>query len=354
MSAITGTSGISEQQITDWINLTMGNDALMGVTNYVEDIQEHILLKDMFSGAVQNEGGTRDFVNFRAMIDHNHSGAVAKLYQPNSYIQRTKTIPAQIGARMFKDHFFLDSREESTQNKRSVMKRSVIERVAMELSWAAMMSEQFWGKPEDATDEESIYGIPYWITASATEGFYGMNPSGFTAGKAGIDATAYDKARNWTAHAAAVSEEDFLAKVRKCARNIHFVSVVDFKSPGFNGKRRMYCSEDLIDPFTALLKDMNQNVGTKFGFNEAIPTFGSVPVLWDANLDKRLVAESDPLQYLYLVDGNSLKYTYLEGFKEHYLPAKPVDDMDYTFRVRKDTIGNVVCTDLRKQGVITL
>jgi hypothetical protein len=234
------------------------------------------------------------------------------------------------------------------------MKRSVIERVAMELSYAEMMSGQFWNKPEDMTDEEAIYGIPYWITASLTEGFFGMNPEGFINGKANIDATVYDKARNWTAHADAINAEDFLGKVRKCARNIHFVSVVDFKSPGFNGKRRMYCSEDLIDPFTELLRDMNQNVGTKFGFNEAIPTFGSVPVLWDANLDKRTTAQSDPLNYLYLVDGNSLKYTYLAGFKEHYLPAKAIDDMDYCYRVRKDTIGNVVCTDLRKQGVITV
>ena len=44
----------------------------------------------------------------------------------------------------------------------------------------------FWNKPSTSSDNKEMFGIFYWLSYSATQGFNGGNPTGFTAGRGGL------------------------------------------------------------------------------------------------------------------------------------------------------------------------
>ena len=55
------------------------------------------------------------------------------------------------------------------------------------IGYAALYENMFWSKPADSTDATTMYGVLYWLVYSATTGFNGGNPTGFTAGAGGLD-----------------------------------------------------------------------------------------------------------------------------------------------------------------------
>jgi len=343
---------LSEKDIQDFMNLTYENRDLSGMVDYAQTEQNYSLYNFLTANPKTFDGGSK--FEFRIMYQTNDTVVPAGLYELETYSQRDKTIKAEIDIRKYKNSGILDYRELALQGKEAAVSRIVEEKMSMALDWARTMNNYMWGSPTNTGDTTSMHGIGYWIQTSETAGFNGGNPSAFPLGRAGVDSTTYDNAQNYTDHATVIDDSDLIPRIEMATRKINFQSVMNFKKPEFSSSKRIFASDGVIEPLKKVLKDSNMNVGTALSLSGPNLIFGSVPVVWAPGLDVRRAAQSDTDEYMYFLDTASLRLAAIKGFLNKMRKPRELSDRPYCYGFRQDSMCNVICTDLRKQAVITI
>lgn len=343
---------LSEKQITDFMNLTYESRSLNGIIDYAQSEQNYALYKFLTARPKIFNGGSK--FEFRIMYQTNDTVVPTGLYEEETYNQREKTIKGEIEIRKFKNSGILDYRELALQGKEEAVSRIAEERQGMALDWTRTMNEYMWKAPTDSSDTTSMHGIPYWVTTSNTAGFNGGNPDGFPGGRAGVDSNTYTNAQNYTDHASLINDEDLIPKIEKATRKTNFQSVMNFDKPQFSSTKRIFVSDGITEPLKKVLKDSNMNVGTALSLEGPNIIFGSVPVVWAPGLDVRRTEQDDTLEYMYFLDSSTIRLAAIAGFLHKTRKPKEVSNRPYCYGFREDTMSNVICTDLRKQSVITV
>jgi len=220
--------------------------------------------------------------------------------------------------------------------------------VAMMMSFFELLEKDIlWSKPATSADTKTPYGVAYWITKNATEGFNGGNPTGFTAGKAGIDASTYTRWTNWTGTYAAVTKEDLMRKMRKASRNVSFRSPLSHSTPAMGGMRNgIYTVEDVIGLFEELCEDQNMNLGNDLASKDGKTLFKGTPVTWVPALD------ADSTNPIYMIDWKTMGIGCMSGWENNMTKPYMVPNKHTVRRVDIDVSLNMVCTDVRRNAVL--
>lgn len=222
-------------------------------------------------------------------------------------------------------------------------------RVGAMLDMAEKLEEKLWSKPTDSTDTTDPFGVKYWIVngSSSTGGFNGTNPSGFSAGAAGVSSTTYPNWANWNAQFTNVTKTDLVTKWREAAVKTKFKAPVDYPALQRGDDRYgYYTNYDNIKELETIGEQQNENLGRDIASMDGKIVFRGIPITWVPQLD------SDTADPVY---GINWSVFYPVILKDEYLKE------DGPFRSAKqhtvsevhiDMSLNLKCCDRRRNFVI--
>lgn len=222
-------------------------------------------------------------------------------------------------------------------------------RASATISMARLLEEAAWGSVPDVSDKKTPYGVKYWITKSATQGFNGMAPGAHTT-KGGINPNDVEGWRNYTDTYQAVSKADLIKKMRKMHRKVDFASPVDIEDyrKGSGQRFRYYVNEETMSDVEDVGEAQNDNLGRDIGSVDGINlTFKRSPLIWVPYLD------DDTTDPIYALDHSTFYPVVLKG--DYLRESSPivVPNQHDARALFTDMTYNFLCLDIRRNGVIS-
>jgi len=341
--------GLAYNQIDDAVLLTQNKLIKRGAfVDMQTDLTDHVAVREMWkSRQKQFEGGEN--WEFEVQMDHNHSARTVGLFETDGSSLTDTMVKGEVDPRHVNAHYIYDKREKAFQRGGTAIVNLVKTRyVGMMVSLYELMEEILWSKPTDSSDSKTPFGLAYWVTKSATEGFYGVDPSGFSDGRAGISSDDYPRFANWTAQYAAVTKTDLIRKMRRAALKTHFRSPVSHAVPNLaEMKNGIYCNADTIGTMEEVLEDQNMSLGNDLASKDGRAHFKSTPITYAPKLD------DDSTDPVYMLDWKWLAVGVMAGWENNLSAPSKVPNKHLVMRVDLDATMNMVCTDPRKQAVIS-
>jgi hypothetical protein len=315
-------------------------------TDLQTDIMDHVAVRELWKRRQKVFAGGDDW-EFEAQMDHNHSARFVGLYETDGSALTDTMVRGRVQPRHVNAHYIYDQREKAFQRGGVEIVNLIQTRyVAMMVSLYEKMEEALWGKPTDSTDTVTPYGIEYWITKSTSEGFFGANPSGFTAGKAGISQGTYARWANWTNDYDAVSKENLIRMMRRAHRNIRWRSPVSHSEPTLGPKGNgIYTNDTVVGLMEEVCEQQNMNLGVDLASKDGRTLFKGTPITFAPYLD------NDTEDPVYMLDWKWLSIGILAGWENQLSPPYMVPDKHLVRRVDLDCTMQMIATDLRRHAV---
>jgi hypothetical protein len=214
------------------------------------------------------------------------------------------------------------------------------------IGWAALYENMFWSKPADSTDAVTMFGVLYWLVYNASAGFNGGNPSGFTAGAGGLDASSYSAWKNYTFNYAAVSKQDLITKLRTA------YALCDWKSPvdipdfrrGSGQNYGFYMNLATRISIETLGEAQNENLGKDIASFDGQMMFRRHPLVHVPQLNS--LTTSNPIYGLNwsFFSVEALSGDFMRESPPYWLPEQHNSQVVYM-----DSTLNTLCTDRRRQ-----
>jgi len=220
--------------------------------------------------------------------------------------------------------------------------------------FVVLMEEQMWTAPASSTDDpRPPSGIPFWLQKSATLGFNGGDPSGFTSGAGDIATGTYDKWKNYTGTYAAVSRDDLIEKVVNAMDYCDFTPPAEYPEIGGGPPDwGMYTWHEVIATMRRQLQAQNDNLGDDVARHSGTVYIRNVPVIWVPALDNSESGAYDSYKPFYGINWKKFEYFFKSGRNMVKHPPK-VAATQHTVRERHmDNWGNFVCYDRRQGGFV--
>jgi hypothetical protein len=248
-------------------------------------------------------------------------------------------------------------RRELLMNSGKSLIQRVVEprRIGAMLSLADTLENQVWGAPTVA-QTKNAYGLPWWLTASATTGFNGGLPTDHTT-VAGINITTHPNFKPYTAQYTAVTKADLISKMRNGAREIKFMSPVSSKdvTSGFGSRYRIYLNNDTLNSFETQAEQQNDQLGSDVAAKDGITTFHKLPLIWVPKLNEFdgttiTASTTTPTNPVYMVDMASFFTYVLKGDYLHETVRMSPTQHNVT-ETFTDLSFNFLCIDRRRNAV---
>lgn len=342
--------GIPFSQIDDIVNLTQENLVKRGAfVDLQTDLQDHTAVREMWKRRKKKFEGGNDW-RWDLQIDHNHSARTVGLYESDGSSVGDTMIKGIVSPRHVNAHYIYDQREKDFQRGGlAIVDYIKTKYTGMQVSLYELMEEILWGKPADASDEKTPYGIAYWVVKNAAEGFHGGNPSGFPLGCGNISSTAYERWANYTAQYATVEKTDLIRKMRRASRQVKFRSPVSHATPKLGGMGNgIYTNDRVIGLMEEVLEANNMSLGNDLASKDGRTLFKGTPITYAPYLD------GDATDPVYMLDWNWLVIGVLAGWENQLTKPYQVADKHLVRRVDLDCSMQMVCSNRRRQAVISL
>ena len=340
--------GLSYSQIADAALLTLNSFVKKGsFVNMQTDLTNHVAVHEMWKKKKKVFTGGENW-EFQVQMDHNHSAKPVGMFQQDSSALEDTMVTGEIPARHVNAHYIYDLREKAFQRGGAAIVDLLLTRhTAMMVSFFEYMEDMFWSKPTDSSDVLTPYGIAYWVVKNAVKGFNGGNPTGFTSGRAGIDSSTYPRFSNYTAPYTAVSKTDLLRTMREAHRVTQFRSPVNHATPDMGMGNGIYTNNDTIGLLEEVIETQNMNLGNDLASKDGQVMFKSTPITYTPKLD------DDSTDPIYMLDWSKMSVGVMAGWEDQMTAPYMVPGKHLVRRVDKDVSLNMICTDPRRQTVIS-
>jgi hypothetical protein len=340
-------SGIDFSDIDDAVLLTQNKLIKRGAfVDMQTDLQDHVAVREMWKNRKKTFQGGENW-EFEVQIDHNHSARTVGLFETDGSNLTDTMIKGEVEPRHVNAHYIYDLREKAFQRGGVQIVDLVKTRyVGMMVSLYELLEEILWSKPTDSSDTKTPFGIAYWITKSATTGFNGGNPSGFTSGKAGISQGTYARWANYTARYTNITKEDLVRKMRVASKKTKFRSPISHATPDVGMGNGIYTNIDVVGYLEEALEDQNMNLGNDVASKDGKTLFKGSPVQYAPYLD------NDSTDPVYMLDWKTLAIGVMAGWENNLSKPYMVPNKHNVRRVDLDATLNMIATDLRRQAVI--
>lgn len=312
------------------------------------DLTDHVAVREMWKGHTKTFEGGNDWT-FQVQMDHNHSARAVGLYETDGSSEQDTMAEGKVGPRHVNAHYIYDKHLPDFQRGGVGITDFVKTKyTAMMVSFYELMEEFLWSKPVDSSDLITPFGIAYYVTKNSSEGFNGGNPTGFTAGRCNISTTDYTRWANWTNSYTDITKEDLIRSMRTAARKTKFRSPVSHANPDLGAMRNgIYTNNDVIGLMEEVLEAQNQNLGNDMASKDGRTMFKGTPITYAPYLD------DDSTDPVYMLDWKTLAVGIMAGWQNQLTKPYMVAGKHLVSRVDLDASFNMVCTDLRRQAVIS-
>lgn len=341
--------GLAYSQIDDAVLLTQNNLIKKGAfVDMQTDLTDHIAVREMWQDRQKQFEGGENW-EFEVQMDHNHSARTVGLYESDGSSVTDTMEMGEVPVRHVNAHYIYDQREKAFQRGGHAIVDLVRTRyVAMMVSFYELLEELLWSKPTDSSNVKDPFGIAYWVTKATTEGFYGVDPAGFTDGRGGISSTDYSRFANYTAQYSAVSKEDLIRKMRRGWRKSRFRSPVSHATPNLGKmKNGIYANDTVVGLMEEVLEANNMSLGNDLASKDGKVLFKGTPITYAPKLDDD---SSDPI---YMLDWKWLAVGVMAGWEDNLSAPYMAPGRHLVRRVDLDASLNMVGTDPRRQAVFS-
>lgn len=236
-----------------------------GEPNFTEiatDLQEHPIAEALMGNMEDmKKFGSGTSLQWDVMVGHNQSAANSGLYATVRPNQIDTLVQAGVPWRYSRFHYAIERREVAmNRTPRRIVDLIQQRRIASMISFAELLENNFWRFPA-ATDTETPYGLPYWVTKNATAGFNGGIPTGYSAVGA-LSPTTYPRWNNYTYPFTNISDDDWLAATRLAMDQTNWKPPVGgIPSTVKGNKRRLFTNLTVKQQAENLAKAQNENIG---------------------------------------------------------------------------------------------
>jgi hypothetical protein len=340
---------IKASNLLDLVSTTLDDLGRLRWTNIAYDLQQHIAMKNLMrKSRVQFSGGT----NIRFNVQTRTTGAakMTGLLATDAFDIGDTMSYGSIDWRHATVNWAVERREmKFNRGPSQIVDLIESRRNAAMIDQALLMERQFWRRPAASTDTLNAFGVPYWITygtPTGNGGFFGLNPTGYTAGAGGIDSVANARWSNWSANYTAVTKGDLIAKWRRAARFTDFRPPVDNADYNSGDDFGYYTNYNVLGTIESLLEDQNDNLGNDVASKDGAAVFRRTPITWAPVLEGRT---GDPI---YGINWGVFKTVFLAG--EYMLEDGPnkAPNQHTAFVTHIDTTFNFLCYDRRRNFVL--
>lgn len=297
-----------------------------------------------------------DAISRTIMYDHSGAARMVGMYEPDNVNVVDVLTRITVPWRQTTTNWAYE-RREVLKNKASpqrVVDLLKVRRAASMISLAELMEAQFWSAPSSSSDDKSIWGVPYWVTAasgqiSVTGGFNGGAASGFS-DVAGLDPSSTKGARhkNWNQLYTTISKTDAIAKMRTAARKCRFKAPVDIPDyrRGAGDRFRIYVNEATLNSMELVGEQQNENLGRDIASMDDSIAFRKNPIVWVPQLD------SNTANPIYMLDMSQFYPVVLSGDYLRETDPEKAPNQHNVFVCHVDLSWNVLCVERRACAVL--
>lgn len=310
------------------------------------DLTEHVAVRELWGRRKKKFAGG-DPWEFEAQVDHNHSTRAVGLYETDGGALTDTMIKGTVNQRHINSSYEFDLREKSfQQGGTKIVDLIKTKYVGMMVSFFEWLEPVLWDEPAD--DNKTPFGVDYWVTRNASTGFNGGNPANFSSGKAGISQSDQARWANWTARYISVTKEDLVRKMREASMKTKFRSPVSHAEPTMGGMSNgVYLNWATLSIMEEILEDQNMNLGNDIASKDGRSRFKGTPLTYVPQLD------NDSQNPVFLLDWKWMSIGVMPGWENKLTPPYMVPGKHNVRRVDHDASLNMVCTNLRRQAVIS-
>jgi hypothetical protein len=338
---------LQADDIADLIKLTQRELGRNKWTDISYDLQEHIALPKLLKKERVGFGSGTGF-QFNVNVSTSGAARMTGLHETDEVSISDTIVQGYVPWRHLTTNYAFDEREiKMNRAPARIVELVKVRRANAMIDLAALLETQFWSKPADSSDNENLYGVPYWIVKSATEGFNGTDPSGFTAGAAGIASATYANWANWTGDYTAVTQDDLITKLRKASTYTKFMSPTPTPSYNSGDRYGYYTNYATLAPMERLLMAQNENLGNDLASKDGQVVFRRNPVSAVFKLD------ADTTNPVYGINWGEFGFVFLEGEYMNEVGPTVAAKQHKTQVVHIDTSMNIVCRNRRRLFVVS-
>lgn len=278
-------TALRPEQIDDLALVTLRDLGRSSWTDISYELQEYVAMSRMLrQNKVGFSGG--DEVQWQVQVTHSGAARNTALYNTDSIGVQNVMKSAYIPWTFQDTHYAYDQREPAfNRGPAAILNLLKVRRHDAMVALAELMETNFWNLPDTGDDNLKPYGLPYWCVTGTTEGFTGLNPTGFSAGAGNIDSTVYPRWSNWYSQYTSVTETDFVRRLRKAATFTKFRTPHAHPSYNRGDNYAFYTNYDVIGVLEEYLRSSNENLGYDVGKYDGKLMFRGNPINWAPYLE---------------------------------------------------------------------
>jgi len=338
---------LTPEQMPDAVIATMNKLNQGKWIGEMTDLQEHVGFSQIAQARKEQQSSGRG-VTVRYVMDHNHSAKHVGLFGSMEYGRNDALKEGTVPWCYTDGNMVFDEREpDMNAGPEQVVSLVEVEQARMLTSVIELCEQDVWGKPATSSDNDTPFGIEYWVTKAATLGFYGVDPTGFPAGRAGISSTDYPRHANFTGRYSSVGDTastGLVYQMEQAADKCNWVAPAPEPGMGRKGSSRgIYCNWATKYALKNVAKENNDSLG--FDLSTKEPVFRGAGIKYVPYLD----AKSD--NPLYMLDHNHLYAKFLKNWWMKRVKVQQLPSQPHCFAVIVSLVWQIVADDLRRQAV---
>lgn len=347
-------SGYAPTAIDDLVNTTLNRVKRDTWDDLSLSTQYHILSEYLLKGKTETISSSPT-QQWELQIANNGNFKATTLYGQDRTNVRNLIIKATQAWAIYTNNFTYDLREEAFQgdNLTRIVNLVKVRRHSMMVEAIDGLESHLWTAPSSsALNPMTFSGFPFWLQASATEGFNGGDPSGWSSGAANVATGTYANWKNWTFSYSLVNDLDYFAKCRKAMEWTNFLSPDPHPSTTKEKPQWMLyqdwdTKEQIERALTARTDDVRDAAG--IAYNKA--KFNSVSMMWVPVFDDSTNDAYVTNNPTYGINWSAFNLEFQEGFNFKVGAPGPTPVFDHNVRmVPMDIIMNLNCKNRRKAG----
>ena len=272
---------LTAEEITDLVNTTQRDLGRMKMTDLSTDLQEHVAMNNLMrKNRVSFNSGTA--IQFNVLMNADNNARNVGLFDVDNVNQVDGVVTGNVPWRHSVAGYTFDRRQLlMNRTPARVLDFVKVKRYQQMVALVELMEQNFWGEPAASTDDETPFGLKYWLVYNATAGFTGANNTNFTSGPAGISRTTYPRWKNYTGLYTNITKVDLVRAWRKAATLCAFkpaVTNINIASYNTGNKYGYYTNYDVIGPLEEALEDQNMSLGNDIASKDGMTMFRRIPV----------------------------------------------------------------------------
>ena len=352
-------TGLNVADLEGLVNATLEMFGKGKVTDLASDLTDYVVMSKFIKDPDKKmifKGGKSYKFNVTKLLGTNarHIG----MYQVDDVNVQDSIAQGEIPYKYTQTSAAFDLKEKDLNNAHpeQILDHIKLRIAEEEAGMAVLMEDTFWVNSA-TTSNLAPFGLDYWVvpdatgaTALADHGFNGGDPSGFTAGAAGLTVANYPKWQNYTGNYVSVSKDDLIKAMRYASLETGFKSPIEF--PSYDAREaavnrwEIYCGKVPYLSFEEVGEAQNENLGKDIDSMMGKMTFQGNSITYIPKLNGIAGAP------VYMIDWGVMEIACQKGWFMRR-NVKPSPTQNTVVQQFTELGWNLCCKNRRKQAVFT-